>query len=73
MSTCSSSSEVLGEGYEECNEQFLENTKEHQNIDIHDIKFIDSEESEYGGHEKGITIVFLNSHLLCAQIINWEC
>lgn len=40
MSTCSSASEVLGEGYEEGVEQFVETTKEPQYIDVKDVSIL---------------------------------
>ncbi|CAB3253309.1 unnamed protein product [Arctia plantaginis] len=38
MSTCSSGSEVLGEGYEEGGEQYVESMREHQDINLEDFK-----------------------------------
>lgn len=38
MSTCSSGSEVLGEGYEEGVEQYVESMREHQDINLEDFK-----------------------------------
>lgn len=38
MSTCSSGSEVLGEGYEEGGEQFIETMREHQDINLEIVK-----------------------------------
>lgn len=38
MSTCSSGSEVLGEGFEEGGEQFVETMREHQDINIDNFR-----------------------------------
>lgn len=60
MSTCSNDSETIDERFVESNETFLHNTKQHDNIDINNIKYIDSDEGHRGDSLKGDTSLPVN-------------
>lgn len=56
MSTCSSGSDVLGEGFDEGGEQFIETLREHQDINIDVVKnseLLDNPSGEGVGGKQG--------------------